>query len=234
MSCLLTAGSNSSVPGSILWFGKPRPRSKIRKDSDDLEKSFLYQSPGCHFPAGRKPLARLGSSLDTAVGCPAPGQRGWSAGPGYAVPDPGICPPPGPVPPGPEPGRLDQGDQGIKDRFSLDPALSFAGGFGDLFNPTFGHCLFRADLRSTVLPQESVPGQNTNLGWFQQDFSFLAPVWQDNCNEWAVTTNVRGNFYDTDAVLPSSGRNFPEELWNIRFGTSYRTLFDNGWIAGGA
>lgn len=33
--------------------------------------------------------------------------------------------------------------------------------------------------------------------------------------------------------MPDSRRPFPDELWNVRLGTSYRHLFDPGWIAGG-
>jgi hypothetical protein len=67
----------------------------------------------------------------------------------------------------------------------------------------------------------------------QQDLAIRAPVWQDSCNEWTFQTNVRNESFRTGAVLPDTGQPFPDELWNIRFGTTYRHLFDNGWIAGG-
>jgi hypothetical protein len=95
-----------------------------------------------------------------------------------------------------------------------------------------GHAPIRADFRTTWFPDEPVKGQGTDLGFVRTDLSLMAPFWQDSCNEWAGTVHVRGEFFNTDAILPLTGQPFPGELWNIRLGTSYRYLFDNGWISG--
>ena len=34
----------------------------------------------------------------------------------------------------------------------------------------------------------------------------------------------------TSAMLPDSGRSFPDTLWNIRFGMNYSHLFVNDWL----
>jgi hypothetical protein len=106
------------------------------------------------------------------------------------------------------------------------------GPMGMLFGKNLGQMPVFATYKATWFPDEEVRGQNTNLGYHQQDFSLVAPVWQDPCNEWSVNTHLRGEFFHTGAVLPQSGTPFPDELWNVRFGTTYRHLFDNGWIAG--
>jgi hypothetical protein len=39
-------------------------------------------------------------------------------------------------------------------------------------------------------------------------------------------------FHTGGTILPDTRQPFPDDLWSIRFGTAYRHLFDNGWIAG--
>jgi hypothetical protein len=102
-----------------------------------------------------------------------------------------------------------------------------------LFDPTIGHMPLRASYRATWYPQEHVSGQDTSLGYFEHDFSLSFPLWQDSCNEWSASTHVRAEVFHTGAILPDTHQPFPDELWNVRFGTGYRHLFENGWIAGG-
>src|SRR5207245_5587266 len=66
------------------------------------------------------------------------------------------------------------------------------------------------------------------------DFGLAFPIWQCGADEWALSANVRGEFYHTSAILPNTLQPFSDELWNIRFATSYRHQFDNGWIGGGS
>ena len=108
------------------------------------------------------------------------------------------------------------------------------GGLSGWMNPTVGHLFFRADYRTTWFPDEPVRGQPTNLGYVEQDFSVLLPLWQCPTDEWAATVNVRSELYRTSAILPDTHQDFPDDLWNVRLGTSYRHLYDNGWIAGGS
>jgi hypothetical protein len=117
----------------------------------------------------------------------------------------------------------------------IEPPSRFEapGGLASFMGPGVGHMLFRADYRATWYPAEPVTGQPTNLGYLQQDFSVACPVWQDACNEWSVSAHVRAETFDTNAILPDSHRPFPDDLWNVRFGTTYRHQFGNDWIAGG-
>ncbi|HLJ96047.1 MAG TPA: hypothetical protein VKU02_22925 [Gemmataceae bacterium] len=101
-------------------------------------------------------------------------------------------------------------------------------------NPVVGHAPVRADYRVIWFPAEPVVGQSSNLGYLQQDFMLAFPVWQNGTtDEWSVSANLRNETFHTHAQLPDTRQPFPEDLWNIRFGTTYRHLFDNGWIAGG-
>ena len=125
------------------------------------------------------------------------------------IPDPGPAAPPSP---------FDDGRSGG----------GFGGGFGRDFRPS----LLRADYRVTWFPDEPIHGQNANLGMVREDLSLALPVWHDGTNDFAATAHVRNEIIHTTAILPDTGQPFPQELWDIRFGGSYRHLFDNGWIGG--
>jgi hypothetical protein len=114
---------------------------------------------------------------------------------------------------------------------SLDPPAQ--GPFSNLMGPTVGHLQPRADYRVTWFPEEPVKGQPTTLAEERQDFSFICPLWQDAANEWSASIHVRSELFQTNAILPTTGQPFPDNLWDVRLGASYRHLFDNGWVAGG-
>ncbi len=114
-----------------------------------------------------------------------------------------------------------------------DAAGAFAGGFSSWSAPALGHVPFRADYRAAWFPDEHVVGQQTVLGCVRQDLGLSCPLWQDGPDEWAASFNGRGEVFHTHAILPTTGQAFPDELWNVRLGTTYRHEFDNGWIAGG-
>jgi hypothetical protein len=103
-----------------------------------------------------------------------------------------------------------------------------------LANPELGHVPWRATYRVTWYPDEHVSGQPTNLGFVQQDVSLLLPCWQDHDDEWSAALHLRNESFHTLAILPDTHMPFPQELWNVRASTTYRHLFDNGWIAGGS
>jgi hypothetical protein len=102
--------------------------------------------------------------------------------------------------------------------------------FLNLLNPQFGQLHLRSDYRFSYYPDEPVAGQRTDLGWTQHDVTLDAPLYQGASDEWATSFRLRNQQFDTDAVFPDSGQPFPDELWNIRFGTSYRHRFESGWI----
>jgi hypothetical protein len=106
------------------------------------------------------------------------------------------------------------------------------GGLGSLFSPTLGNMPLRASLGFTWYPEERVANQPTNLGYYREDFSISAPIWQDTRNEWSLSTAVRAEEFHTGAILPNTLQPFPDQLVDVRFGTSYRHQFENDWIAG--
>jgi hypothetical protein len=136
--------------------------------------------------------------------------------PDIASPD---LPPPPPPPPGPPAPSADA------------PLFSpFAG--APWASPTVGHVPYAASYRVTWLPDESVSGQPTHFGVVEQDASLRFPLWQTDCDELSGNVHVRAQIIHTGAVLPNTDQPFPDQLWDVRFGGSYRHQFENGWIAG--
>jgi len=101
-------------------------------------------------------------------------------------------------------------------------------------SPTVGHVPYSVSYRLTWLPDESVRGQDAHFGLVEQDASVRFPIWQSDHDEVAGTAHVRAQVIHTGAILPSTDQPFPDQLWDVRFGATYRHLFDNGWIAGGS
>jgi hypothetical protein len=147
--------------------------------------------------------------------------------PTEAPPTPGSVPPSPPAPATPPP---DGQSAGVAP-FSAGPfaAGPFGAGLGRDFRPS----TYRAAYGVTWFPEAPVAGQNTTLGFVRQDFAATVPLWHDDCNDLAATVRVRNEVFDTGALLPNSTRPFPDQLWDVRFGGTYRHLFENGWIAGG-
>jgi hypothetical protein len=151
-------------------------------------------------------------------------------------PEPDTLPPPRqaaaepseetPPPPPPLPGNEPASGP------AFDGPSPLAGPLSNLMSPVVGHYPYHADFRTLGFADVPVSGQSTNLGYWQQDFSLGVPIWQDCRNEWSASANVRAEFFHTGAILPTTDQPFPDELWSVRFGTTFRHLFDNGWIAG--
>ncbi|HZY83875.1 MAG TPA: hypothetical protein VFE78_03535 [Gemmataceae bacterium] len=108
-----------------------------------------------------------------------------------------------------------------------------AGGMGLLFSPVVGQVPVAVSYRAADFFSAPVKNQDTTLGYLEQDFSLLTPIWQCATDELSGHVRVADQAYFTHAVLPDTQQRFPSELWNVQMGGNYRHLYDNGWIAGG-
>jgi hypothetical protein len=160
---------------------------------------------------------------------PAPAAPPETSSPSLLAPVP-EPPAQQPTPPPPPVDHTSWGNEGDS---SAGTAASARGPFSIFSSAEVGHLPSRADYRATWFPDEEVKGQGTNLGFLRQDLTFSCPIWQCSPDELSVSAHVRSELFHTGAVFPDTGQPFPEELWNIHVGTTYRHLFDNGWIAGG-
>jgi hypothetical protein len=103
------------------------------------------------------------------------------------------------------------------------------GGRSDMFGAMWGPPAYRLGYKAAWYPDELVTQQATHFSEADQSFSFSAPLWHDDRNVWSTNIGVRSEIFSTAAILPDTHQPFPDELWNIHFGTSLRHQFDNGW-----
>src|SRR5688572_10920321 len=118
------------------------------------------------------------------------------------------------APLGPPPNPL---GEGIGTRFGMGILVGRYGmpGYGIMYAPT-----------------QAVTNQLTDLGFVRQDLSLFAPIHREGGDTAAVGFNVRNTIFNTDAVLPTTGRQFPDSLWDIQAGVAYAHRWDNGWTTG--
>jgi len=115
----------------------------------------------------------------------------------------------------------------------LVPAGAFAQ--EQWLTPTLGQLQLRADFRETYYPDERVRQQGTELKIFEERGGLFFPIWQNATDELSFSGSVRYQELDTGntpAILPGGQVQLPGDLWEIKFGPTYRHKFDNGWIAG--
>lgn len=99
-------------------------------------------------------------------------------------------------------------------------------------NPELGKLMLRGQYAFTYYPNQPVERQSTGFRLLEHEGSILVPIYQDSRNEWTLSAGVGVQEIHTQAILPSTGERFPDELWDIQVGAAYRHKFDNGWIGG--
>ena len=99
-------------------------------------------------------------------------------------------------------------------------------------NPELGKQIPRADYRYTFYPERKVEGQDTHLSLQEHRATLFTPFYQDSTNEFGLSVKALYQNIDTAARFPDKGGLFPDELWDLSAGLSYRHKFDNGWTGG--
>ena len=105
--------------------------------------------------------------------------------------------------------------------------------FARLFTPELGRLKPTVSFQATPYEKEEVKEQSSDFRMTHYNAFLLVPIAQDQKNEWSLLGTFRGQDIRTDAVLPDTGQKFPDGLWDVRFGPSYRHRFENGWLGGG-
>jgi hypothetical protein len=135
------------------------------------------------------------------------------------APAPDAAPPPSQPPGTPPPASL----------FALNPKMGLVPGVpGAVPFPTLGY-------RATWFPDVNVSGQNTSLGYVEQNLHGSVPLWSDGPNRWSIMASLRSEIFHTGGtILPDSHMPFPSTLDSVQVGTSLIHQFANGWTAGGS
>jgi len=113
-------------------------------------------------------------------------------------------------------------------------SLAFAQGINmaKWFGPDVGKRTFLTQYSLDIYANSDVEGQDTDLGLLEHNFFLLAPVWQNERNEFGITAQVELQDTDTDALLPREGLPLPSQLWEVRIGAIYRGVVRGDWIWG--
>lgn len=83
-------------------------------------------------------------------------------------------------------------------------------------------------------PTVDVDSQPTTFEHWGQEISAAFPAWTSDPHLALISASVSNDLYDTAAVFPTSGLEFPESLWNIRLGANYVRTLANDWkVMGG-
>lgn len=78
-------------------------------------------------------------------------------------------------------------------------------------------------------PTVDVDNQPTTFEHWGQELSAAFPAWISDPHLVLISASVSNDLYDTAAVFPTSGLEFPESLWNIRLGANYVRTLRNDW-----
>ena len=81
-------------------------------------------------------------------------------------------------------------------------------------------------------PSVSLDNQPGSFSHWGEEIRLAAPAWKSDAGMLLVTSSISADQFDTSAVFPTSGTEFPNSLWNIRLGTFYMRPLDNGWKFG--
>lgn len=83
------------------------------------------------------------------------------------------------------------------------------------------------------LPDQAVQQQPGEFGMWEHKLSGKAPVWIHEDGILLLSLGLQVNQVNTTVVLPDSGREIPETLWNPQLGLFYVHTLHNGWSIGG-
>ncbi len=89
-----------------------------------------------------------------------------------------------------------------------------------------------AEYAATLHLREGVDQPDGDLSFEQHDLFLSTPIVQDKRREWSAHANLRALDFHTDARLPDTGEAFPDSLWNVELGTTYRFRTAQNMMAG--
>jgi len=125
-----------------------------------------------------------------------------------------------------------EGDQAPDPADSPSPKRGGRGSRGGLGGPFGGGNGSPIGYRAFGEPTRPVEGPPTTFEHWGQEIRLTAPAWTADPHLLLVSTSIANDLFDTAAVFPTSGTEFPESLWNIRLGMTYLRTLANDWKTG--
>ncbi len=104
--------------------------------------------------------------------------------------------------------------------------------FFRLLSPRFGNMETEASYTGRFWSEEKVQDSDYDFAMQKHDLAFQTPVWQDQRNELALGLSADVRLVDSELILPEVNRKFPDELWDLNIGVSYRRKINQQWVGG--
>jgi hypothetical protein len=103
----------------------------------------------------------------------------------------------------------------------------------NLFAPTLGKLKTRTSYDIKSYDSRDVEGQSTDFASTRHRFRVMTPLYQTDRDELTFAASLEYKDIDTDARLPDTNERFPEDLWGINVGATFRHLLEDDKIIGG-
>jgi hypothetical protein len=101
-------------------------------------------------------------------------------------------------------------------------------------DPDIGRLSPRVEYSAAGFCQQGIEDSDSELCMMKHRLAARWPLFQSDQEEWAVAAGVGAWDVRSDAVLPDTGEEFPEHLWDIHVGLLHRRRLGGGWIFGAA
>lgn len=99
-------------------------------------------------------------------------------------------------------------------------------------SPHLGNVKAKLRYEGGYYPSSDVENQNTDLSISVHTLTGSAPLLQSKTEELVLVARAGYAHLDTEAVLPGTGRDLPNDLWDLNAGVRYRHSMGDGWIWG--
>ncbi len=104
---------------------------------------------------------------------------------------------------------------------------------GNWFSPRMGQLKLDARYDVDSYFNADVSDNLSRMHMTAHDLRLGIPLWQDDEQELSLNFGAGVTHFDSEVIFPDTRDAFPDELYDIRIGATYRRRLDNGWIAGG-
>ena len=113
------------------------------------------------------------------------------------------------------------------------PARGQSQGIFDLTSSRFGDTELKIDYASDFAFQESIGPGSDSYQATGYNFGLDVPVLADERSELKLLGRIEHRDIETRVRFPDTWEAFPDSLWDVQMGVSYRHKLTNDWIVGG-
>jgi hypothetical protein len=99
-------------------------------------------------------------------------------------------------------------------------------------SPNLGKVKSRISYDGVYYPASDLEKQDTDMSITVHGISALTPIFQNETDEVVFVGRFAYANIDTEAILPDSGREMPNDFWNLNAGVRYRHSMGDGWLWG--